>query len=429
MKSLKLETYIFVIFVLSIVISANAYFTWDAYGSSLLKYIIKCFRYFGLLVMTLYVITYSNKKLGRVPEKEFILGVILFLTLFEMNFLGASYQRFFNIVSLVAFVTFIICMSLNFAQRSRLYEIFMKVFALITLPSVIYFCVHHLLGINLPYSVLGTDHTGKAALGVYYELRPLGLIISSINYFAVPRLCGIFDEPGVIGTISAMLVAVNICCHKFRNWTFLLVIEGIMSFSLAFFAMMIILASIIAIQKSIIKFLVFLTFLVFFSGLFISVEFDNPNLKKIQNRIDFTSDILIKDNRTTDSFKREFESFINRGGYSLFFGEGIGAYHANPNMTGSNSYKCLIYDYGIVGFILYMSFFILLYVLEYGINKLSFPFFVVFMASLYQRAYVLNSIFLFLYICSLACIAYSKNDMINLNKKSINGSGEKFACD
>lgn len=189
-----------------------------------------------------------------------------------------------------------------------------------------------------------------------------------------------------------------------------------MSFSLAFFVMMIILASIIAIQKSIIKFLVFLTFLVFFSAFFITVEFDNPNLKKIQNRVDFTSDILIKDNRTSNSFEKEFKAFVNRGGYSLFFGEGIGAYHANPNMTGSNSYKCLIYDYGIVGFILYMSFLVLLYVMEYRINKLAFPFFVVFMASLYQRAYVLNSLFLFLYICGLACIAYSKNDVIDLNR-------------
>lgn len=416
MKLLKLETFIFVLFVLSIIFSASSYFTWDAYGNSLIKYIIKCFRYIGLLVMALYVITFSGKKLGRVPEKEFILGVILFLTLFEINFLGASYQMFFNLVSLVAFVTFIICMSLNFEQRSKLYEIFMKVFALITLPSVIYFSVHHLLGINLPYSVLGPDHIGKAAAGVYYELRPFGLIISSIKYFTVPRLCGIFDEPGVIGTISAMLVVVNICCHRFRNWTFLLIFEGIMSFSLAFFVMMIILASIIAIQKSIIKFLVFLTFLVFFSAFFITVEFDNPNLKKIQNRVDFTSDILIKDNRTSNSFEKEFKAFVNRGGYSLFFGEGIGAYHANPNMTGSNSYKCLIYDYGIVGFILYMSFLVLLYVMEYRINKLAFPFFVVFMASLYQRAYVLNSLFLFLYICGLACIAYSKNDVIDLNR-------------
>lgn len=424
-KLLKIEDVVFGFLVFSVLINSYTYFVWDAYGNALIKYTIKSLRYFGLLLMLFYII--HRKGLSNAVSKNvFLLGVVLFLTLFQMDFLGALYTKPFNIGSLVTFTTFGICFSLDFEQRSKLYEIFMKLFALVTIPSVIYFLLVNIFSINLPYTVLASDHPGKVAQGVYYELRPLGLILTS-TYFSSPRLCGIFDEPGVIGTLAAFLVAANVCCSKDKKWTYLLIFEGIMSFSMAFYALMVILCFVYAFTKSKIKFIALSIAALISLGIFVNMEFDNIHIKRIQNRIDFTSDILIKNNRTTVSFDKAFEDFVSKGGYSLVFGEGIGAYNENPNMTGSNSYKCIIYNHGIIGFILFIGFFVLIYTLEYGIHSYNIAFFVVFMASIYQRFGVLNSLHLILFTTGLAYIALNKDESILEKKRIIKDNGDKYA--
>ncbi|SDB95368.1 hypothetical protein SAMN04487864_10191 [Succiniclasticum ruminis] len=426
-KIVNFEKAIFILFIASIVLNYSTYFTWDSYGNVFIKYAIKSFRYFGLLIMFLYLMTKRNGlNLRKLNSKLFLLTCILIFNIIEMNLLGASHFHFFYLGPIVILSTFIICLSLSVVKRSNLYEYFMKLFVLVTLPSVIYYLLVYVVGINLPYTVLGSDHMGKVAGGLFYQLRPLGIIADSV-FNIVPRLCGIFDEPGVVGTFCAFFISINLLCNINRKWTCLLFLEGVASLSFAFYILLFLLVLIVAFNKGAVKFLTLM--LVFLASLmiFVNAEFTNPQLTALQKRIDFTSNILIVDNRTSTTFDKAFDEFISKGGYPLIFGEGIGAYNDNPNMTGSNSYKCLIYDYGIVGFVLYVGFFVLLYIIEYGINRYNLPFFILFMASLYQRAYILDQMYLALYICGLAYITLNKDMAMFSNKIIVKDNGDKYA--
>ena len=117
------------------------------------------------------------------------------------------------------------------------------------------------------------------------------------------------------------------------------------------------------------------------------------------------------------SFDDEFSRFVDRGGYPFFMGYGgTGAYSNNSNMAGSFSWKCLVYDYGLIGLGYIIIFYILLCKSE-KIKKEHFPFLAVYIASIYQRPYVMDYMYLSLFICALGSIS-AEADKINKDRLS-----------
>lgn len=412
----NIEKIIFFIFALSVLLTARSYFMWEGYNSSFIRISIKAFRYVGLGMMLLFIVhTGLSNNFKRMERSTFILIVALLLTFMHMNLAGAFYRKIFNWDHLIVSTTFAICFALDCEQRSRLYEIFMKLFVIFTLPSIIYYVLVYFMGIGLPFTYLSPDHVGKLQAGIFYELRTFGLIINP--EFGFPRPCGIFDEPGVIGTICAFLFSTIWVCNKNRKWAKLLLLEGALSMSLAFYIMMVVFYISLLYKKNLLKLLSFV-FIVCMLGIgFYNFDFENQQLRNLQQRIDLSSSLLVRDNRTDASFDYVYNEFLQHGGYAMFMGNGVGATYKNNNTSSSSSYKCIVYDHGIIGAFLYFGFFVLLYFLKYKDIAYTLPFFSVFIVSLYQRPYVLNEMMLFIYITAFAYI--TTNQRSTLMEKGI----------
>lgn len=325
--------------------------------------------------------------------------VLVFFLEIEMNLMGYSNTYSFNLYEgkfILALIVLLICEE---EDKKLIFEYALKIFAIVTLPSVLYFLLRN-VGVHIPNTVLNSEHELKSIRGVYYEHYPLGLI--AISPGTLPRLCGIFDEPGVVGTLSAIFIATGYDKIS-KKWALVLLIEGIFSCSVAFYLLFVAYVITRAFFSGFIKFAS--VALLLFIGViwFVNTSFQNEFLNGIQGRIDLSSMYLFTDNRTSSGFDSVFEQFVQRGGYPLWFGYGRGAVASNASMSSSFSYKCLFYDYGIIGTLMYLGFFALNAIKE-KISKKCIPFLVVFAISIYQRPYVFNLQYVTIFVTALCFI-------------------------
>ena len=199
----------------------------------------------------------------------------------------------------------------------------------------------------------------------------------------------------------------------------LLFAEGVLSFSLAFYVFVVILVVIESFKKGMLSIvLTLLLFIILFNG-FMSMNFENEQLNKLQNRFDISGDseMIVVNNRYGDVYEEEYESFVEEGGYKYYFGEGYDASKNNEKMSGASIYTRLIYDYGIIGTTLYLFVFVAI-ALNYGINKRNISFLLLFFANVYQRPYILNRSYVVLFISALCFLnTVEKEKQIVQNKK------------
>lgn len=124
---------------------------------------------------------------------------------------------------------------------------------------------------------------------------------------------------------------------------------------------------------------------------FINIDFSDPTLSTLQNRIIITESGLVGDNRTNDAFDALMDDFNRSDLYTRLFGAGdgaIGEIQASRNIDGS-SYKCMIYNFGYVGYGLSI-----IWLVMYGIIQMKqkrsdrvqmFSLLVLYLANMYQR--------------------------------------------
>jgi hypothetical protein len=144
---------------------------------------------------------------------------------------GAPTRWFFLIPFVIAFLT------LNQDDRRKAFDKFYWIFALSLIPGMLVW-VWMIAGfpIEMTYLTL-VGHAGEGSPRNYIGV-PGAIAVSSSgvilpNGGVMFRLCAIYDEPGTVGTIAALCLAVT----RFRvreTRAVITLIAGIMSFSLAF---------------------------------------------------------------------------------------------------------------------------------------------------------------------------------------------------
>lgn len=412
------ERIVYVFFAFFICTYNNLYFMWSSYDSQIISSIFKLLQHLLVICLLAYAL-YSNETKLHVRASQLLaisMGLVIFV---HVNFMGAEYYNDSILLCFDVIFAIIALFKLNVVQKTNLYETVLTVFAIITLPSLIYY-VLYLIGMNIPYSVLASDNAGKVARGIWYMHFPFGLLAR--EPYTLARYCGLFDEPGVVGTMCALLFAGGYRrCNK--KILMLILVEGIMSLSMAFYLLLIIFFIAEAFNRGAFKLAITGSILVLLLYVFINGSFENELLLTLQKRIDFSSFFLVKDNRTSEMFDRAYQQFIDEGGYSLFMGKGgFGAYANNPQMFGANSYKCIIYDLGIIGFIEYICFFVIC-IFTQKWRKDYIPFLAVFVASVYQRAYVFKASWVCIFILTLSYINYREVERSGRELRSFSDIG------
>ena len=394
------------LYALSIYIGAS-YLVWSTYDNQTISIIARLFIHMGTITLAVY--EFFKKRLLKFDNRA--LAAIVMLALFEVfiTFLPVEKGIFLDL----ARIRIVICVSLLFTlddeDRKTIFTYMTYIFVAITLPSLIYYLLY-MAGINVPYDIISSENAGKVYYGAHYQHYPFGLILVHSGF--VSRYSGIYDEPGFIGTIAAFLFVAGYR-RLDKKWLVLLLIEGVMTLSVAFLIMIAVFFVIDSFIHDAKKLGLILIALLLGVVLLANITSNNPFITAIQSRLDFSSLLLFRNNRTSDLFNQAFSQFLKDGGYPLWFGYGEGAYSLNAQMTGASSYKCLFYDFGIIGVIIYVLVLIMVG-RKFRFNKETIPFFCIFVLSIYQRPYIMNIQFLSLLICGMSfCHCFN-----NIEKRS-----------
>jgi hypothetical protein len=362
-----------------LIINIQPYFTWSLMSEKILKVIIE------VLTLGLFFL-----KMKRINRTDLNMLVSFFLILSMMAFFnGLNFFGFFPVVLLfvMPFVSY------GFMRET--YSYFFNTYALFTLLSLIVLFML-LLGISFPSIIIPPLNSLKNFDYIAYPflVMPTGDGIIMINQFG--RFFGPFDEPGVIGTVSLLILYIE--KFNLKKWqNKILLVSGIISFSLFFY-----LASFIyAIYYVFVNRtrLIYKTFLVLGFAVFTFFSFENEFFSTyIWQRVEWDSNnsTIRGDNRADEDLKFYFESI--KGTKIYYWGLGLYDTHLMTSFDGSAGFRNAILRHGFVSLMLYFLFFIVYAYQKIGKNNVLILFVVLFFITLYQRPGFLTIHYIYLFV-------------------------------
>ena len=268
---------------------------------------------------------------------------------------------------------------------SGIFNKFCKLYSALLIPSIIAYILVVILNIDIPYHIIDPLNELK---NYNYKVYPF-LVQNNVSHLGTFRFEGYFDEPGVIGTISGSIILIK--GINWRKWdTWIILISGLMSLSLTFYIMLILCLIVNAEFKILVPAILIIGFLIL---LFRDNEIFNS---LIVERLVIEDGSWAGNNRTVAGFDTYFKKFL----HSDYFYFGYGNYYAqNIVNVGGSSYKDLIINYGIIGFIFILFIPILSAISRMGISRKSFTYILTFCCIIYQRPYLTSpAYFVLLYL-------------------------------
>lgn len=367
------KAYILAILLFSMI---PAFYVWNNPFYTLLPYIIA-------LIILLDIIQHSGSLDSRSNLNALFLGLVLF------------YFFLINGYTFIGFVTKLCVLPILFARRQLLKETlhaFTNTYALLMSMSLCVYFLVILFGINLPHRVLPPFNEIKT---YSYLVYPFMVTPDSVNLLGANfRFMGMFDEPGVVGTISAVLLIIDrFDLKKKRN--VVLLISGLFSFSLFFY--LICFFSIFIYSPFKIK-----VGVVFLIGVLVFVLRDNDVVNAlIFSRFSMENGMItFVDNRNTTLFNDVYEQFKQSSAY--WTGMGVGS--SMKVGEGGSSYKMLVMDYGMLFFVVYLISFYMIIFRIYKNWKCYLAFSIILLGIMYQRPFVGEITFTFLVLSASVLI-------------------------
>lgn len=394
MKRKKVTINTVLVWILSITafIQLRPYFVWSTYDNKLLTLLVPLTLIVSGVFISLFILT-SNKKINGLTLSTVIFLSIVWIYIKMRGIDSISFSDFSNNFLLI--VIMIGFFMLDKKDRSEVFNKFLLIFA-ISLMSAIIIWIFKSIGINLPWKSLQTSHVGKASLGGYYQ-KYFGSVFLYYPNSTFLRLSAMYDEPGVVGTFSALFLIADDFRFKRRLRNIIILVGGILSFSMAFYVLIIVGAAIKSFNKGFFKFSIILVVLIIAFQVLFTMETDNIIITEVfQKRFKIIDGSFSGDNRAIQSFDYAFGEFIHGDSVRVLFGYGNNAAANNPLMYGSYTYKMLIYDYGIIGFTIYLGWIIYATQKMDGFNKKCILLMIVFIISIYQRPYVITIPYIFM---------------------------------
>lgn len=302
-----------------------------------------------------------------------------------------------NLFGIIANVLLVFIFAFNSHLIQTIFKKFFNIYSVFLIPSVIAYIFVIFLGVDLPYNIVEPENALKDHLFRQYPF----LIVSDDISIRAFRFHSYFDEPGVVGTISGILLLIN--GLNYKQWqTWVLILSGIFSLSFAFYLLFIF--NILFFQSTRVK--------VIFGGIIIALLIIFANNEIVQtlllNRFMIENGQVAGINRTTSSMDFFMANFWNSDKLYLGYGNG---YSQNFVNVGGASYKDLLVNYGIIG-LGSLSFLSILYGIKYlGFTKRLFVFALIWGCIIYQRPFIFNLIYFYLMYIILFLPDYQKTQM------------------
>ena len=402
------------LFAIMGIILLGVFFFWPTYLNGTLKIYNRIYYIIIALLTVWYVI--KNKYFYNKHGKFIMLFLVLVLCdlYFYRNYLATGINYAGIAILLPLFITFITFLHEN--GKKEIFLLFKKYFAIVMLPSIFIWGLL-ILGIEIPYiNILPNSNIKIIGGQIYRCYLGISIILTGVNNsLPVDRLCGIFDEPGVVGTISALLlIADGISLKKFKKWDQLtILIAGILSFSTAFYIMigLSIFCKILSLKLELA--IVTLPLLILSYVIFINMPITFAPLERVQNAIMIENGKLKGDNRESVSANMGIDNIIKHNKLKLLVGAGHLTSANDPLLAGSWSFRIFVYDRGVLSTLIYfLQIFIMINLLR---MKLKFNadqkiLIFIFLLSLYQRPEALHSIaYLIILAGGIVNLSYNSN--------------------
>lgn len=329
-------------------ISMPPYFTWE-YSNTLVMLFMKL----GLpaIICALgIVLSGSRIKLNEALSALFIIAFGFIQTSRGDNNVNGFIA---NILIYIAFATFV-CQKAE--VKSACFSLFYKIFAISLIPGIIVFLLR-LVGVDLPHDVIYSTNELKTVIHHYYDHYWGSVIYRAGIGFS---FCGMFDEPGTVGTFAGLLLAANMVNidkqgeGKLKpSWfDIVILIGGILSSSKAFFAILFIIILHYLLNRGHMK--AFAGVLALFISLIVllNANINYSAIKEIQTIINNYMDTgTLALGRAHAGFDEGWKAFLHEAPSFILFGHGIGTSQSVTAFAGSAEIRMLVYEIGFVGII------------------------------------------------------------------------------
>lgn len=388
MKYTYLDIKIVLVFLM-IFIALAPYFVWGYYAilmSSLLFSFLLTFLYF------------------KVKFDYFTL--LYFILVYFVVFLYQSINNHSYNFILTSFIPAIIA-CLNKEQVLKVFKIFKNVFGYILFPGAVIWVVHLITGNNKLFSfseIPALNNPGKIDLGISYYLNLFSVVPSYDIGKPFYRFCGIFEEPGVVGTVCALILVAD--RFKLKSLINKLVFfYGLISFSLMFYIAVFIYLLILSLKSV----SAFFKFILLMSFIIISINYTSFLDDYLVSRVSLSGGSLgIEDNRSNYNLDSMYDEWKSLNSFNVF----LFGYDTLPSGDYS-SIKIIPVNKGLIGIILFLLF-IMMLILKFSGKKINFyelfAILIIFGLSLYQRPGFLEPYFIICFCYALIGLNIKRND-------------------
>lgn len=352
-------------------LNLNPYFIWGLVKGG----------YFGLLVAFLIGIIYFSKADFKKRSNTKVLLYLIILLFFYWITTG---------ISIGGFLIFSCCLFLPIAKAEfseKVFRCFSIIYSIIiAISSVVWIFV--LLGLINPISYIPPLNDLKTGL---YSVYPLAVSMPGAHFY---RFCGPFDEPGLVGTFSGILL--YIMGFDKKDWrSYALLVSGCLSLSLFFFLLIIIRLCYIGVLKR--HYFIFLLSAVFMIFFYNATKDDEIISNRVWERLEWNESegTFSGNNRVVDDAAKKFYE-DRKGTFKYWFGDRNLGYNAKL-FEGSSSYKAIVVRSGMLFFICYILFFAYLGIRQIH-NIVDFIIYITMvLVVIYQRPWMFGLGYFFLF--------------------------------
>lgn len=381
------------IFAMTAFMAMNPYFMWDTLENGCALFLYRIFQVTIALGFVFAVISGRVRFYKKYFPYVFLLGFYFLYT--NKTGLSSSSGLLIKLLIILSIVL------LDDKLKRSILTKFTIIFAISLIPAIFY-QIMEICNVKIPYSKLSPSQGAKLDEGVYYH-HYFGAVEGYFRWSeGHVRLCGMFDEPGVVGTMAGLLLAAN---RRRKSWIrCILFIGGIFSLSFAFFVIYACYIGLVLLSEKKIM-TIAMGMLGFVCVLFMLAQLPKENLiyRYTISRLEIKNGKLMADNRTSSVFEQAYNHYTK----SIRIFTGAEKKMAAHLTHGLSSYKIVIFEYGIVVFC------ILVYLVikancffENKRNKITLNdksiLIMLFLMSIYQRPNVINIPFLIVLYGGLA---------------------------
>ena len=295
-------------------------------------------------------------------REGFVIPIVLF-------FLSTFVMRLVNKNNIIGFISisfdliiYYSLLRLDKEEMRHMMDCLTKLLAAFLVISILGW-VLYLVGFPSPYIDSANDD-----LGYSYENHFIFMIDDRWDAMIIPRFNSIFLEPGHLGTLTSLFLMNQL--GKWKKWyNIVLLITTLLTFSLAAYVLLPIIALMGAWAKGKRIIIAIISIIVVIVSIGIGALYYNDGDNLVNNlimaRLEISDDGKLEgDNRVTDSFDAEYQSFLSSS--DLLTGR---EYSMEKFGFGNSGYRVFLYDNGLIALLLVALFYLSLAVSSRQQNK------------------------------------------------------------